>query len=739
MLLASLRLTGLAAEGPQGRICDSSGTPIAGATVRESVSGTLTKTNVNGEFWLAEPDGDPAEVIVTAPGFAPLRFEWRRGDAPRTWKLSLPAVEQRVTVTDQAETRTVTEFDRTELESSAAPVLDTTLRQVPGFSLYRRTPSWAANPTTQGVSLRGAGASGASRAAVLLDGIPMNDPFGGWVYWGRLAPDTIDEATVTEGGASELYGTQAMGGVVELVRLSRPQAHMTASSYLGNLLTPGGSLIADQDFGKWWSGGAVSFFRTNGYVLTAPGERGAIDTVTNSEDGSGWLRLERDFGAGRRLFFAGDLYGESRQNGTYLQFNSATIRELRAGVDFGDTALGEISARMYGGTEDLRQTFSAIAVNRASETLTRDQSVPASPWGLSAVWSKYVGARQMLIAGTDAGWIQGDDEELAYTLGVRTSRIFSGGSQWRAAGFGEDRVRLNSRTMVTAAVRVDHWINQDARTASVPLNPALPVTRTDYADRSETFVSPRVGIDFSATNSLTLHASVSRAFRAPTLNELYRSFRVGNVLTLANAFLGSEQQTGAEAGATLAIANGHSIRSTFFWSGVENPVSNVTLSITPALITRQRENLGSLRSTGVEFSWDGRWNRWISTTAAYQYANAVITDFPADPTLVGLWTPQVGRNNASAQVRLGRAERFTVVLGGRYQGRQYDDDRNQFLLGGYFVADAYVSKNIRRNLTLFAAGENLFNRRYEVGRTPATSIGPPVLARVGFRYSLGGR
>lgn len=738
LTVSAIALSGQSASSARGRICDPSGQPVVDATVRSISSPQISKTDSTGQFELGAIGAATAEIVVTAPGYATLRFTWHEGDASRTWRLALPTVEQRVAVSGEAPNRTVTELDRRKLEDTAAPDLDTRLRQVPGFTLFRRTPSWSANPTTQGVSLRGAGASGASRAAVLLDGIPMNDPFGGWVYWGRVAPGTIDEATVIQGGVSDLYGTQAMGGVVELTRLSHPD-HAGGTVYLGNLLTPGGSVIADQHFGRWWTGGAISFFRTNGYVPVAPDERGPVDTVTNSENGSGWVRIERDISARGRIFVGGDLYGESRQNGTNLQFNSATIRELKTGLDWSGGEIGELSTRIYGGTEDLRQTFSAIAQDRASETLTRDQSVPASQWGLSAAWSKNAGSRQMLLAGMDAGWIEGDDEEWVYSQGARMGRTFSGGSQWRAAGFAQDRIQLTSRAMVTAGVRVDHWINEDARTASVPLNPALPTSVTRYADRSETFVSPRLGLNYAATQHVILHASVSRAFRAPTLNELYRGFRVGNVLTLSNADLRSEKQTGAEVGATVTLGDQHSLRGTFFWSGVDDPVSNVTLSVTPSLITRQRQNLGSLRSSGVEFSWEAHWQTWINTTAAYQYANSVVTDFPADAVLVGRWIPQVARNNATAEVRFGHPEGFTVVFGGRYQGRQYDDDRNQFLLGGYFVADAYVAKSLRRNLVMFASAENMFNRRYAVGRTPVLTIGPPVLARIGFRFSVGGK
>ncbi|HEU4886491.1 MAG TPA: Plug domain-containing protein, partial [Thermoanaerobaculia bacterium] len=109
-------------------------------------------------------------------------------------------------------------LSREALQASAAPTLDDALRQVAGFTLFRRTGSRVANPTAQGVTLRGVGASGASRALVLDDGVPLNDPFGGWVYWGRVPRTALERVEVLRGGASDLYGSSAMGGVIQFVR-----------------------------------------------------------------------------------------------------------------------------------------------------------------------------------------------------------------------------------------------------------------------------------------------------------------------------------------------------------------------------------------------------------------------------------------------------------------------------------------------------------------------------------------
>jgi outer membrane cobalamin receptor len=100
----------------------------------------------------------------------------------------------------------VTILDSRDASQAAAQTVDDLLRQVPGFSIFRRSSSLVANPTTQGVSLRGAGASGSSRTLVLSDGLPLNDPFGGWVYWDRIPRASIDHIEVVRGGSSDLYG-----------------------------------------------------------------------------------------------------------------------------------------------------------------------------------------------------------------------------------------------------------------------------------------------------------------------------------------------------------------------------------------------------------------------------------------------------------------------------------------------------------------------------------------------------
>jgi len=672
-------------------------------------------------------------ALIRAKGFAEERIVLPTQGEEVEAVLRVSRIEDRISVEAEGGTAESTEFDSTELRSSAAVALDSKLREVPGFSLFRRTPSWSANPTTQGISLHGVGASGASRGLVLLDGVPLNDPFGGWIYWGRVAPLTLESSEVAQVNSSSLYGSDAVGGVVNLLR-PVPTTHATLETSVGDLFTPTASGELGVSFAKWNVSGVADAFRTNGYVPVPPDLRGPVDTVTSSKHTNGGLMVERGMSHGR-VFFGGDLYGEERQNGTVLQTNSATLRELQAGADWSGTRTGDWSVRGFGGTEDLRQTFTSIDATRTTELLTRDQTVPAAQAGTSLLWSKAVG-RNLLVAGAEARWVDGESHEWAFTAAVPTSIVRSGGGQLREAVFGEDRIRLGSKMLLTVGARYDHWANNDGFTSTNPLVASVVAKDTRFVDRTEDAFSPKIGVSYAANHRLTLHASAAEGFRAPTLNELYRSFRVGNVLTVANAGLNAEQSTSVEAGAAFAMGRAGALRASYFWNDIRDAVANVTQSVTPALITRLRENLGRLRSQGVDVSWDTRIAQRWTVSAAYEFVNPTVVEFAPDPTLVGKWIPQVARNNATVTATY-TASKFRAAGTVRYQSLQFDDDRNTLPLFSYAVLDAFFSRTLGHGLEGFVAGENLTNRRYDVGRTPVLTVGPPVLVRVGLRWTLG--
>lgn len=732
-----------------GIVRDSTGGSVPGARVKLRC-GALTASAVageSGEFSLEAAPGARCTIAVEAPGFEASQksFTIATGQQLHVTLVLFPAVQtQRVDVTAA---RTQTPLGETplsdiqitagDLRNGSALTLDDALRQVPGFSLYRRSGSETANPTTQGVSLRGLGANGASRALVLEDGFPLNDPFGGWVFWGRVPEPAVESIEVSQGGASSLYGSDALGGVVQLLtRPSEPPGVSVETSY-GNENTPDFSLWTGGRAGQWETKLGIDLFSSDGYILVPASERGRVDTAANSEHSAVDWTVGRRFGRQGRVFGRGWFYRESRHNGTPLQTNSALIGEGALGTDSPLGRFGFLTVRFYGEAEHYEQTFSAIAPNRMSETLTDSQVVPEQAVGGSAEWTGSLGKRHTLVAGVDSQEVMGASDELMFALGNPSARLASGGRQRTLGIYGEDMIRLGANWLAAVSVREDHWRNFDAQAFRTPIVPAGPPSLTPFATRSENAFSPRLTLVHPLTANVSMSASFYRAFRAPTLNELYRSFRVGNVFTLDNGSLTAERLTGGEAGVGWKVLGERlEMRGNFFWNDIVDPIANVTLSVTPTLITRQRQNLGRTRSAGVELEGVARLARRWELEAGYQYANAVVVSFPVERSLQGLWIPEVPRHVLTFRSSYVRSRSFTIAVDGQFVGNAFDDDRNQFPLGRYFVLGAMASRALGHGIEIFVAGQNLLDAAYRIEATPVTDLGAPITARVGIRFQI---
>jgi outer membrane receptor protein involved in Fe transport len=733
-------------------VVDQNGDPVQGATVLlTGRSGDVyaAKTDAGGRFEFAYVPPYGFVLTVAAEGFGRYRRAWAEG----AWDgrevrvvLAPPALAERVTVTAaRTETRlgetaaSVVVIGPQELETTAALAADDVLRQVPGFQLFRRTGSRAANPTAQGVSLRGVGPSGASRAVVLYDGVPLNDPFGGWVYWGRVPREGLGRVEVLRGGASSLYGSGALGGVVQFVpREPSADAQLRLETSYGAQGTADASLYAGALRRGWSLSVAAQTFATGGYVPVSEGERGRVDTPAASRYAEGELYVGRKLTNGLRLFARPSHYGESRRNGTPQQFNRTHIRQLAAGAGLDVAGAGSFGLRAYASAQVFDQSFTSVNADRSSETLTRLQRVPAQGAGLSFQWARSFGSRQAVVAGFEVSEVRGASDELVYVAGRPSSLVGAGGRARTAGFYARDALRLSKRLVVTPGARFDRWRNYDARQTTRPLTGAGATSVVSFGRRGETAFSPQLSAVYALSDSVSLDATFSRAFRAPTLNELYRSFRVGNVFTLADENLRAERLTGGEAG-LLFSRRGLAARANFFWTDVTRPVANVTLSATPALITRRRQNLGRTRARGFEAEIEKRFNSYWSLSAGYLAASARVASFPADASLEGNRVPQVARQQLNFQLRYATQARLNFALQGRAAGPQFEDDQNALRLGGFFTLDAFASRRLGRGLELFAAAENLTGRRYEVGRTPVLTLGPPAFVRVGLRLRLGGK
>ncbi|MGH9511806.1 MAG: TonB-dependent receptor [Terriglobales bacterium] len=731
-----------------GTVRDTTRSVVTGALVkiRSGSFSATTKTDSNGEFTFAQVPNGPGLLEVAATGFADTRISWNSPPIEALELVLKPAgVNEEVVVSASRSELKLSEtpgsmvaLSHADVAASPSLTVDDVLRQVPGFSLFRRSSSRTSNPTSQGVSLRGLGASGPSRALVLEDGIPLMDPFGGWVYWDRIPPLEISGVEVFRGGASNLYGSDALGGVVQFVsrRPEGPALSMDISH--GNEETPDLSVWAGDKIGKWDFETAADLFRSDGYILVPSSQRGAVDTAANSKHASVDLGLGYQLSPNGRVFARGNFYNEFRNNGTPIQTNDTQIEEGAAGLDEQLDISNSLSARIFGDVQGYNQRFSSIASGRSSESLVDIQHVPAQQLGSTAQWTHAMGKAQTLIAGADLQEVIGSSNEQLFLSGTHAANNFAGGRQRVFGVFGEDVLRFRDKWTVILGVRLDDWWNLDGSSFRIPVSTNSAPTATMFPNRNNIAVNPRLSVLRSVTRNISATASIYRAFRAPTLNELYRSFRLGNVLTNSNAALRAERLTGAEAGVNaLALNQKLELRGTFFWSDIVNPVENVTLTTTPSLITRQRQNLGRTRSRGLELDSVFHLNQHTQFSAGYDYTDATVVSFPAaGSSLDGLDIPQVPRHEFTWEARYWNPKVLLLSAQGRFVGKQFDDDQNQFPLDSFYTMDVLAGRKLTKHLDVFAAAENILNQRFMVARTPIINLGPPILVRAGLRLNF---
>lgn len=602
-------------------------------------------------------------------------------------------VKASITVVEKISAETpanVTVLDNAALQQGPGTNLDDRLRDVPGFSLFRRSSSLAANPTTQGISLRGIGSSGASRTLVLWDGIPANDPFGGWVYWTQFVPDEIARAEISRGAATSIFGDRAMSGAIGVFSRQEEKLHLLADYEFGNENTHDLSAGFADTWSRLAISGTARAFTSDGYYIVPASIRGAADTRADVRFVTGDVRMDEYSSLGN-FFFKTSVLAEERQNGTLLSHNSTGLGtlSLRYTREFTSDSLSLLAFHTQ---EGFHATFDSVPAGRNTDTLTYSQTVPSQATGAAALWQHHA-ARWNLLGGADVDRIEGTSTDHLLPAGLRVG----GGTQLQHGVYAQADTTLG-------------WLKLFAG------------LRHSFAGEGSRFLSPSGGF-VAGRKRLRARGSVYRSFRAPTLNELYRDFKTGNTTTRANPALRPETLWGAETGFDLVAGSG-TLRVTGYRNALDNLITNVTLSSSPTAIVRQRANAAAALSRGVETEFQQRLRNF---TGELQYL------YVESRYVTGYRVAQVPKHQGSAQVTWQRGGMFASA-GLRTYSYQFDDDLNVYRLPGYASVQFVVRRRLARSLSAQAAMENALNRQFYTAFTPTPNIGAPRLWHVGLRW-----
>lgn len=607
--------------------------------------------------------------------------------------------------------------------------LDALLAADPSFSLYRRQSALFGNPTTSGVSLRRTGATATARTLVLRDGIPQNDPFGGWISWARYDPSQIDSARLVPAAAATAWGNQSPAGAVHLTsRAPRPghgEAALTAGSHgtLG-LRARQEDVSADGTFAVQAS---ARYLRSDGFYSIDGSQRGPVDRRLDLDARGVDTRVSWRPAPGTTVDADVSVFAEERGNGTALARNRTRAADFSLRLTRESDALSW-EALAYHQERSFEAVFSSVNDTRTRESPALDQfDVPGSGTGLA--WTAVTAPAPWGEAGFGADFrhLRGEtNEEANFQDGVARRRRTAGGQQSFAGLFARTTVNLPAETTLDAAVRLDYWRLDNGE--RIERDPVTGATLLDDRFPARDGIEPAVSLALRRPlpGGLTASLAASTAFRAPTLNELYRPFRVRSDITEANPGLDPERFWSVEAGLAWSPHEAFSWEHAIFAHWIDDAIANVPLTgpgaadalgvfVPPDGSLARRLNVEDARVLGYATTLAWSSIDRVELRLDYLFSDTRFLDSGAQPLLADQPFPQAPRHQAAATLGVRPRDGLDLFAALRGAASAYDDALATRQLDGFVTLDLGAAWQATDSLAIRARIDNLLNEEIQTG------------------------
>ena len=625
-----------------------------------------------------------------------------------------------------------------DVQNSADISLDDILHTIPGFSLYRRSSSIVTPPDldteAQGVTLRGIGPAGASRALVMVDGVPIIGAFDGQVFWGKVPQESIDHIEIVRGSGASLWGNYAMAGVINIVTRKPTETGAALKATYGSNGLTDDYLAVNGRQGKLSIGLEANFFNLDGFKVVASDQRGPIDQNASSRNEVFNGRIGYQISDAASVSLHGQYFDQDYNYGTKLRTagTSAGLIDLTSTLHTDDGS--EWQGMVFSNMQSFHIQFSQANDARTNENLSLKQTVPFTDVGASLVWSRRLLEPLITSAGVDLHWIDGQSRDQKFdpnTGGTPTGQLRSDGKQFFAGFFLQGIYNPTPQWEFALSGRADLWENYDGTVTDSTGNSPPP-----FANHARAAFNPRLSALYRVNEWLHLRAAAYRAFRAPTLAELYRHSAVEDQQFVPNPNLAPERLNGAEAGVDLPVLDNIDLRATGFWAEVQDPILNVDIAPdAQGNPQRKRVNQRLARSFGAEVEALYEIVPGLELSGSYLFNDATLVSAPHEPTIAGFQLAQIPPHSFTLRAEYRNPRIITVRLEGRFVDEQFEDQEHMDRQGSYFILNATVARQLPiANAEIFLAGENLTDREYTVDHGGGIrQIGSPLLVHGGVR------
>jgi outer membrane cobalamin receptor len=633
------------------------------------------------------------------------------------------------------------------IQSTSSGSVPDLLRSVPGFTLRDYQSGVISGPSQSIVTVRGLGGSSAGRVLVLLDGLPIGDPFSGWIDWGRIPLPMLASAEVIRGGGSIIWGSRALGGVVNLRTIEPLRNEATLLVEGGSFSTSHAAGAATLKRGKISAVLAADYLDTDGFIITPPDQAGPVDKPQATRNGVVTGKIKYDASSTLQAWISGSLF----QGGDppWGVRDDQVFNEGRAGLRWLSQSGGIVTLSAFANERlALSKSFS-VNTDRTAETPQRFGRSPAKSHGVFLQWTQLLRDAHELSSGADFTFADGSfAEEYAFAGDIATQQRRTAGNQVLAGAFIQDAADLGYGVRMVASARIDRVSSSDAQRTVRNLPSRDVLSDSAISDHSDTRPTWSLGFRKQQARWLGVRLNGYEAFRAPSMYEMYYPrFSSRGTVTEANAALAAERLRGLEGGFDVTLGHNGLARITAFTNRVASPIMDITIGtagnapqviepcgLMPARQTcSQRENVHGLRSNGIES--DARWHplpSW-SFNAAYSYS-ATRVSAPGQPA-DGKEALRSPSHTAVAGASFDKPHWFSLSAEVRYVGRRFEDDLNTIELDPFTVVGLRLNRNIGSRTTAHIKLDNLLDKEFDTTRTRAglAERGSPRWITVGLR------
>ncbi|MDI6732688.1 MAG: TonB-dependent receptor [Planctomycetota bacterium] len=568
------------------------------------------------------------------------------------------------------------------------------------------------------VNLRGTGGYG-ERTLVLVDGIPQNNVYTGWVEWSQISKESIERIEILRGPASGLYGSNAIGGVINIITKKPESTRQTIFQQkygsMNTLLTKLGQSGKSGKFSYCFNG---EYEQSDGYKGTDPEQSYDIKRFRKEDRVLTKFMYELDdksaFTLGYSQFYSKRggrreyEYGYSRNNHFWL--NWSKDGESVSGGDW--LATLRFNNDEWTNLYDRPPTYSSLYLK---------ESIPTSGLGGSVQSTLRLFDKYTMVTGIDYTDNKLDIDKKYYTGGRSGG---AKGEQLLIAPFIHNEFKLLDNHLITTLGARYDWI-KSYNGKNWDTNPApSPAYQNDFPAHQWRKFSPKLGLVYHLNNVTTLKSSVGSGFKAPSLFELYATYMRGPLLIESNPQLQPEKVLSYDAGIEQQFLDNLLGKLTLYQSNARDYIGERTISVTPPRKSRW-DNITKVKIQGVESALDWQITNEFSTLFNYTYNKSKIVEYTTDPTVEDNYLANTPLNSYQFGVAYRQPELFDCQAVLNYNGKRFDNDQNTIELNSYYTFNISLVRNFGKYSRLSVDVENLFDKEYTVYKGTTQDILSP--------------